>query len=182
MASEGRPLPLTRQDTTEPTRHWGIIEDSGTRSMIQVPAFSALQRWVHRWVSAWLERLQASRRPADPLQMKTSIQVVFFVIVGTLSAVYAFLLEVRRGLEDDRFLAWLKTKRSAEWSALTRSDRFLTVRAVEILRRGPLANDAEFRSRYQMTRHGIRFFIALIIACVAIALLLLGTLLLDWNW
>jgi hypothetical protein len=150
--------------------------------MIQVPAFSALQRRLHREVSARLERLQAAQRRADPLQMKPSIQVMFFVIVGALSAVYAFLLEVRRGVEDDRFLAWLKTNRRAEWDALTRSDRFLTVRAVEILRRGPLANDADFQSRYHMTRHGTRFFIALSIAGVAITLLLLGTFLLDWNW
>jgi hypothetical protein len=150
--------------------------------MIQVPAFSALQRWLYREVSAGLERLQAAQRRADPLQMKPSVHVMFFVIIGALSAVYAFLLEVRRGIEDDRFLEWPKTNRRAEWRALTRSDRFLTVRAVEILRRGPLANDAAFHSRYQMTRHGSRFFIALSIAGVAITLVLQGTLLLDWNW
>lgn len=114
--------------------------------------------------------------------MKPSVQVMFIVSVAVLSTVYAFFLEVRRGVENDRLLEWLKTERSADWDALTRSDRFLTMRAVEILRRGPLASDAGFHARYQMTRHGTRFAIAMSIAVTAIALLVLGTLFFDWNW
>lgn len=114
--------------------------------------------------------------------MKTSVQVMFLVIVGVASTVYAFYLDVRRGAKNDQFLEWLKTRRRADWDALTRADRFLTVRAVEILRRGPLADDSEFHARYQLTRHGTRFAIAMIVAGVAIAILILGTVLLDWNW
>jgi hypothetical protein len=107
---------------------------------------------------------------------------MFSVSVAMLSVVYAFILEVRRGVEEDRLLKWLKTERRADWDALTRSDRFLTMRAVEILRRGPLASDADFHARYQMTRHGTRFAVAMSIAVTAIALLALGTRFLDWNW
>ena len=79
--------------------------------------------------------------------MKTSVEVMFLVIVGVVSTVYAFYLDVRLGVKNDRFLEWLKTERRADWKALTRLDRFLTVRAVEMLRRGPLADDAEFHAR-----------------------------------
>lgn len=114
--------------------------------------------------------------------METSVQVMFLVIVGVVSTVYAFYLEVRRGAENDRFLEWLKSEREGEWTALTRSDRFLTVRAVEILRRGPLAEDAEFQARYQRTRPGRRFAIAMTVGGAAIAILIIGTVLLDWSW
>ena len=114
--------------------------------------------------------------------MKTSVQVMFLVIVVAVSTIFAFFLEVRRGVENDRFVEWLKTKRKADWDALTRSDRFLTVRAVEILRRGALADDAEFHARYQLTRHGTRFAIAMIVAGAGIALVVLGTVFFDWNW
>ncbi len=114
--------------------------------------------------------------------MKTSVQVMFLVIVGVASTVYAFYLEVRRGTKNDQFLDWLKTRRSADWDALTRADRFLTIRAVEILRRGSLADDTEFHARYQLTRHGTRFALAMFVAGAAIAILILGTVFLDWNW
>ena len=107
---------------------------------------------------------------------------MFLVSVSMLSVVYAFFLEVRRGFEQDRLLEWLKTERRADWDALPRSDRFLIVRAVEILRRGPLASDADFHAHYQMTKHGTRFAVAMSIAVTAIALLVLGTRFLDWSW
>ena len=130
----------------------------------------------------WSTRRLAPARSADTPQMETSLEVMFLVTVGALSAIYAFYLEVRRGAEDDRFLGWLKSERKSEWDALTRSDRFLTIRAVEILRRGPLAADAEFQARYQRTRPGKRFETAMWVAVAAIALVILGTLFLDWNW
>jgi hypothetical protein len=65
---------------------------------------------------------------------------------------------------------------------LSRADRFLTLRAVEILRRGPLADDTEFHVRYRLTRHGKRFAVAMTVASTAIALVLLGTTLLNWSW
>ena len=114
--------------------------------------------------------------------MKTSVQVMLLVIVVLVSTVFAFVLDVRRGVENDRFLEWLKTERKADWNALTRSDRLLTIRAVEILRRGPLVDDAEFHARYQLTRHGTRFAIAMSVAGTGIALLVLGTVFFDWNW
>jgi len=107
---------------------------------------------------------------------------MFLVSVTMLSVLYAFFLEVRRGVEEDRLLEWLKTERRADWDALTRSDRFLTMRAFEVLRRGSLASDADFNAHYQMTRHGTRFAVAMSIAVTAIALLALGTRFLDWNW
>jgi hypothetical protein len=119
---------------------------------------------------------------ADSKQMQAGVQVMFLVIVGVISTVYAFYLDIRRGAENDRFVTWLKTERSAEWDALTRVDRFLTIRAVEILRRGALAGDTEFHARYRRTRHGARFAIAMSIAGIAIALLIVGTTFFDWNW
>jgi hypothetical protein len=114
--------------------------------------------------------------------METSIQIMVLVIVVLVSTVYAFILEVQRDAENDRLLKWLKTERTAEWNALTRSDRFLTIRAVEILRRGALAEDAEFHDRYQRTRPGPRFAIAMSVAVTGIALVVLGTTFLDWTW
>lgn len=114
--------------------------------------------------------------------MTASVQVMVLVSVGVVAIVYAFYLDVRRGVRSDRFLAWLKTERKAEWEALSRADRFLPGRAVEILRRGPLAADTEFHSRYQATRHGRRFGIAMTVAAAAIALLVLGTVYLGWSW
>ena len=114
--------------------------------------------------------------------MDTSVQVMFLVIVVAVSTVSAFVLDVRRGIENDRFVAWLKTERESDWDALTRSDRFLTIRAVEILRRGALADDAEFHVRYQLTRHGTRFAIAMSVAGAGIALVVLGTVFFGWNW
>lgn len=114
--------------------------------------------------------------------MDTSVQVMFLVIVVAVSTVYAFVLEVRRGVENDRFVKWLKTERKSDWEALTRADRFLTIRAVEILRRGALAEDAEFHVLYQSTRHGTRFAVAMSVACAAIALVLVGTVFFSWNW
>ena len=107
---------------------------------------------------------------------------MFLVIVVAVSTVYAFYLDVRLGAENHRFLEWLKTDRKADWDALTRSDRFLTIRAVEILRRGALADDAEFHAHYQLTRHGTRFITAMSAAGTGIALLVLGTVFFEWNW
>jgi hypothetical protein len=114
--------------------------------------------------------------------MKASFQVMFLVIVIAVSTVFAFVLDVRRGVENDRFLKWLKTERKVHWEALTRSDRFLTIRAVEILRRGPLADDAEFHAHHKLTRHGRPFAIAMSVAGAGIALMVLGTVFFDWNW
>ena len=114
--------------------------------------------------------------------METSFEVMFLVIVALAATGYAFYQDVRRSAENDRFLEWIKTERSAEWQALTRSDRFLTIRAVEILRRGSLAADAEFVARYHETRHGKRFLVAMGIAGGAIATLLIGTEALGWVW
>ena len=113
--------------------------------------------------------------------MNTSVQVMFLVIVVAVSTVFAFFLEVRREAENDRFVEWLKTKRKADWGTLTRSDRLLTIRAVEMLRRGALAGDAEFHARYQSTRHGTRFVTAMSVAGTGIALLVLGSVFFDWN-
>jgi preprotein translocase subunit Sss1 len=114
--------------------------------------------------------------------MKTSIQVMFLVVVGVVSTAYAFYLEVRRGAEHDRFFRWLKTERKPDWDGLSRVDRFLPIRAVEILRRGRLADDAEFLARYRLTRHGTRFAFAMSVAGAAIGLLILGTVFLDWTF
>ena len=114
--------------------------------------------------------------------METSIQVMFLVTVVAVSTVFAFYLDVRRQAEFGRFVEWLTSDRESDWQALTRTDRFLTIRAVEILRRGALAGDAEFHARYQGTRHNIRFAIAMIVALAGIALLLVGTTLFDWKW
>ena len=102
--------------------------------------------------------------------MDASVEVMFLVIVVAVSTVYAFTLEVRRGLENDRFVEWLKIERKSDWDALTRADRLLTVRAVEMLRHGALADDDEFNVRYQSTRHGIRFAAAMSVAGAGIAL------------
>jgi len=126
--------------------------------------------------------VQASRGCADPTWMRTSVQVMFLVILVAVSTIFAFYLEVRRGAEDDRFIKWLKTERKDDWDALTRPDRLLTIRAVEILRRGTLADDTEFHVRYQLTRHGTRFATAMSVAGTGIALLVLGTVFFDWNW
>jgi len=107
---------------------------------------------------------------------------MFLVIVVAVSTIFAFLLDVRRGVENDRFVEWLKTKRKADWATLTRSDRLLTIRAVEMLRRRALADDAEFHARYHLTRHGTRFVTAMSVAGTGIALLVLGTVFFDWNW
>lgn len=114
--------------------------------------------------------------------METSIQVMVLVTVVAVSTVFAFHLDVRRGAEFARFVEWLKTERKVDWQALNRSDRVLTIRAVEILRRGALAGDAEFLARYQRTRHDTRFATAMIIAVAGIAVLVLGTTLFDWKW
>ncbi len=114
--------------------------------------------------------------------METSFQVMFLVTVVAVSTVFAFYLDIRRQAEFGRFVEWLKTERKADWQALTRSDRFLTIRAVEILRRGTLADDLEFDIGYQRTRPGRRFVIAMIVSGAAIALLILGTTLFEWNW
>jgi len=45
-----------------------------------------------------------------------------------------------------------------------------------------LADDAEFQARYRQARHGTRFAVAMSVAGTAIALLILGTEFLDWNW
>jgi len=114
--------------------------------------------------------------------METSIQVMVLVTVVAVSTVYAFALDVRRGAAFRRLVEWLKSDRAAVWQALTRSDRFLTIRAVEILRRGALAGDAEFHARYRETRHATRFAVAMIVALAGIALVVLGTTFFDWTW
>lgn len=133
-------------------------------------------------VSGDLRWVQSAHESADPTWMGTSVQVMFLVIVVAVSTVLAFVLDVRRAIENDRFVEWLKTERKSDWDALTRSDRFLTIRAVEILRRGALADDAEFHTRYQLTRHGPRFAAAMSVAGAGIGLVILGTVLLGWNW
>lgn len=107
---------------------------------------------------------------------------MLLVTVVALCTGYAFYLDVRREAENRRFLEWLKTERQASWDALARSDRFLSIRAVEILRRGALADDAEFLARYQLTKHGFRFAVAMSAGGVGVALLVLGTVLFDWSW
>ena len=114
--------------------------------------------------------------------METSVQIMVLVIVVLVSTVYAFFLDVRRGAAFRRLIDWLKTDRAAEWQALTRSDRFLTIRAVEILRRRALAGDDDFRVRYRETRHSTRFVVAMTVAFAGIALLVLGTTYFGWTW
>ena len=114
--------------------------------------------------------------------MNASGQVMFLVGVVALSTAYAYYLDVKRDAANHRFLEWLKTERQGSWNALTPSDRLLSIRAVEILRRGVLADDTEFIDRYRNTRHGFRFAIAMSAAGVGVALLILGTVTLDWSW
>ena len=133
-------------------------------------------------LSGNLRGVQTAQGSADPKWMDASVQVMFLVIVVAVSTVFAFVLEVRRGVENDRFVEWLKTERKSDWDSLTRADRLLTIRAVEILRRGALADDAEFHARYQLTRHGTRFAAAMSVAGAGIALVVLGTVVFGWNW
>ncbi len=114
--------------------------------------------------------------------MSASAQVMFSVVVCGGATGYAFYLEIRRSARSARFLEWLKTERTTEWAALGRADRLFPVRAVEMLRRGPLADDAEFNARYRPTKHGKRFAVTMTVASTAIALLLIGTSLLNWRW
>lgn len=114
--------------------------------------------------------------------METSIQVMVLVSVVAMATLFAFYLDVRRQAEYRRFVEWLKSDREADWRNLTRSDRFLSIRAVEILRRGALAGDAEFQARYRRTRHDRRFATAMIVALTGIGLLVAGTTLFDWTW
>lgn len=144
-------------------------------SEASLPDSSAVVSGNLRWV-------QTAHGSADPKWMDTSVQVMFLVIVVAVSTVFAFVLDVRRGVENDRFVEWLKTERKRDWDALTRADRLLTIRAVEMLRRGALADDAEFHVRYQLTRHGPRFAAAMSVAAAGIALVVVGTVLVDWNW
>jgi hypothetical protein len=114
--------------------------------------------------------------------METSTQVMFLVTVVALSTVFAFYLDVGREAEFGRFVEWLKTETKADWQALTRADRLPAIRAVEILRRGALAEDPEFQIGYQGTRHGARYPTAIVVAGAGIALLGLCTALFEWNW
>lgn len=107
---------------------------------------------------------------------------MFLVSVVALSTAYAYYLDVKRDAANRRFLAWVRTEREESWDTLTRSDRFLSIRAIEILRRGALADDSEFLDRYRGTRHGLRFAIAMGTAGVGVALLILGTVFLGWGW
>jgi len=107
---------------------------------------------------------------------------MILVTVSVAATGYAFFLDVRRGAENDRFLAWLRAERKPEWDRLTRADRFLTMRAVEILRRGTLSDDDEFQRRYRQTRPGSSLAFAVSIASAAMALVIIGTVLLDWSW
>ena len=56
------------------------------------------------------------------------------------------------------------------------------MRAVQILRRGALKDDAEFHDLYQQTRPGRRFFAAMAVSAASIAMLLVGTKYLGWDW
>jgi hypothetical protein len=114
--------------------------------------------------------------------MDASVQVMFLVTVVAVATIYAFVLDVRREAENRRLIRWLKAERSADWDALTRSDRFLSIRAVEILRRGRLADDQEFHARYRKTRYGARFAVAMIVAVSGIALVVVGTVSFGWRW
>ncbi len=129
-----------------------------------------------------LNTVQGTEAPADPHEMETSVQIIVLVIVVLVATVYAFSLDIRRGAAFRRLIDWLKSDRAAEWQALTRSDRFLTIRAVEILRRGALAGDDDFHVRYRETRHATRFMVAMIVAFAGIALLVLGTTYFGWTW
>lgn len=126
--------------------------------------------------------VQGAEVSADPQEMETSVQIMVLVIIVLVSTVYAFSLDIRRGAALRRLIEWLKSDRAAEWQALTRSDRFLTIRAVEILRRGALAGDADFHVRYRETRHPKRFVVAMTVAATGIGLLVLGTTYFGWTW
>jgi len=114
--------------------------------------------------------------------MGASIEVMILVGLAAGSTVYAFILDIRRTDERRRLVTWLESERADTWYALSRADRFLTIRALEILRRGPLAADEEFLARFRRTKHGRRFAVAMTVSVVAIALLLFGTSVLDWRW
>ena len=114
--------------------------------------------------------------------MSTSPEVKVTVIVVAAATLYGFYLDIRSGRANDRLMKWLKSERRVEWDELSRSDRFLSMRAIEILRRGALNDDAEFHDRYQQTRPDRRFAAAMIVAVASVALLLIGTKYLGWDW
>ncbi len=114
--------------------------------------------------------------------MNTSVEIMIVLSIGVVAAVYAFYLDVRRTSAFSRLLAWLRSEREDDWEGLSRADRFLSFRAVEILRRGALAGDPEFQSRYAPTRHGRRFVVAMTVTTAAIALVILGTSFWGWSW
>jgi len=96
------------------------------------------------------------------------------VTVGAASTGCAFCLDGRRSAAKHRLLAWLRTERPTECEELTSADRFMTIRAVEMLRRSSLAEDEEFRAWYRLTNHGTRFAVAMILAGSVIGLLFSG--------
>jgi Flp pilus assembly protein TadB len=114
--------------------------------------------------------------------MDAGIPVMVLVSLTAGFTLYAFVLEIRRSSESSRLITWLETERTEAWDALSRSDRFLAVRALEILRRGALFADEEYLTRFRRTKHGKRFAVAMIASAAAIALLLIGTSFLDWRW
>lgn len=114
--------------------------------------------------------------------MDASIPVMVLVSLTAVSTIYAFVLDIRRGNETRQLITWLETERAEAWDSLSRSDRFLTVRAFEILRRGALSADEAYLTRFRRTKHGRRFGAAMLVSGTAIALLLIGTSVLDWQW
>jgi hypothetical protein len=116
--------------------------------------------------------------------MGTSLEIVLLLSVAASATIYAFYLNVVRERAFRRLTRWLRESRPQEWGALPRSTRWLnSVGAVEQLRRGALAADPEFDSRYRHARpHQRRFLSALGIGVLAIALVAIGSQSLGWSF
>lgn len=108
--------------------------------------------------------------------------MIILVTIAAISLVYAFVLEWRRSSAFARLLSWLRTERAENWDALSRADRLLSIKAVEILRRGPLSDDDEFQGQYRASKHGRQFAVSMSLGFISIVLAVIGTQVFDWDW
>ncbi len=114
----------------------------------------------------------------------TSLEIMVLLTIAAAVVLYAWWLSIAESRRRRDLAAWLRQHHGERWDRLPWLSRnLITVHAIELLRRGGLAEDPDFMTRYRAMKSGKGRQLALLaLTMVLIGAVGLGVRYLGWTW
>jgi hypothetical protein len=117
-------------------------------------------------------------------ESETDPAIMVVLSLAAVTTLFAWWLSARRDQRTRRLIDYLKQHQASYWRSLPWLSRTLSpASAIEGYRRKHQAGDPAFAALYAARRSASRASaVALLVPVCLIAIVLIGTTLLDWRW